>query len=118
MSKLLSSALAGSALLALAACNASPESGEYYPARASASYPAGTIVTAPGAAVVYPSGSTVYYPYSSGSTVYYPPATAAVPMRQATDPSAYDATRQNSQSVGAGIVRMGTSVPQESGGGS
>ena len=96
--KLLRPALAASALLALAAC-ASPD--EYYP---TASYPSGTLVTAPGATVVYP----------SGTTVYYPPATAALP-RTATDPSAYDATRRNSQSVGAGMSRLGTSVPMENG---
>jgi hypothetical protein len=92
-------ALAASALLAVAAC-ASPD--EYD--RTAASYPSGTLVTAPGATVTYP----------SGTTVYYPPATAALP-RAATDPSSYDATRRNSQSVGGGTVRMGTSVPMEGG---
>jgi hypothetical protein len=99
---MLRSALAGSALLALAACAASDE---YYPT--ATAYPSGTLVTAPGTAVAYP----------PGTTVYYPPATAAVPPRAATDPSAYDATRRNSQSVGAGVTRMGNSVPMEGGGG-
>jgi hypothetical protein len=87
---LLRPALAASALLALAAC-ASP--GGYEPA---ASYPSGTLLTAP------------------GTTVHYPPATASLPPRT-SDASAYDATRRNSQSVGAGLTRMGTSVPMESG---
>jgi hypothetical protein len=104
---LLRPALAASALLALAAC-ASPD--DYYPAAsypAASPYPAGTLLTAPGAVVTYP----------SGTSVYYPPATAALPPRTATDPSAYDATRRNTQSVGGGMVRMGSSVPMESGGG-
>jgi len=97
---LLRPTLAASALLALAAC-AGPS--EYEPA---ASYPSGTLLTAPGATVIYP----------PGTTVYYPPATASLPPRVAApDASAYDATRRNSQSVGAGLTRMGTSVPMESG---
>lgn len=100
MTKLLwRSALAASALIAVAACT-SPD--EYEPT--AASYPSGTLVTAPGTAVTYP----------SGTTVYYPPTTAALP-RATTDPSAYDATRRNSQSVGGGTVRLGTSVPMEGG---
>jgi hypothetical protein len=95
---LLRPALAAAAMLGLAACAATDE----YPP--TASYPSGTLLTAPGATVVYP----------SGATVYYPPTTAALPPR-AADPSAYDATRRNSQSVGAGVTRMGNSVPMESG---
>ena len=110
MTKLLwRSALAASALIAVAAC-ASPD--EYEPT--AASYPSGTLLTAPGvtAPLATAPGTAVIYP--SGTTIYYPPTTAALP-RAAADPSAFDATRRNSQSVGGGTVRMGTSVPMESG---